>query len=652
MCFGEILWRIRKLIWQIWAKIRYKQHNKYCQGHIQPSTHIVEMISKIKFYGMNDVNISDIPNNWIQNSVEQADKLLEHKFEYFGFGEILLGKKVNFNHEYKRGIDTPLKFGPWIDYRDTDSYGDFKYFWEVPRLQHLTILAKAFYLTKNQRYANEVEEQLKSFLEQSPYLSGVNWIMPMEAGIRLVSICWITAFLKDYLHMNPKLCGVIEKLIISHVEYISKNYSAYSSANNHLVGEAAGVFIASICFGDLKGMEKHRNNAYEMLSREVLHQHHEDGVNKEQAIHYQMFCFDFFLLAGLLGQHNGLDFTDEYWTTLEKSAEFIACMNNDAGQWIHIGDSDDGKAVALTSNIDETRSMLATSAVLFDRADFKAIAKKVDEKTFWLLGEKGKNKFEQLTIHSPRKPFRSEFPHGGYYVLHSIEPVNVKLIFDCGPLGFESIAAHGHADSLSFILMVHGREFFIDTGTYTYVAEDPYRNYFRSTAAHNTIVIDGVDQSEMQGPFLWSKKANSFLEEFTSNDSFDNVSGWHDGYTRLANPVIHRRSIELDKKEALLSINDTIECDASHRFEQFFHLSEKCSIKRINERICQITNDGKTIKLKADKRTSITIAEGNEKPIMGWRSHAYDQKTAVKTIICRAEIDGNTTLTTTISLKE
>ena len=85
--------------------------------------------------------------------------------------------------------------------------------------------------------------------------------------------------------------------------------------------------------------------------------------------------------------------------------------------------------------------------------------------------------------------------------------------------------------------------------------------------------------------------------------------------------------------------------------EQFFHLSEKCSVEFINERTCQITNDGKMIKLKADQQTSITIVEGKEEPIMGWRSHTYDQKTAIKTIICRAEIDGNTKITTTISLK-
>ena len=106
--------------------------------------------------------------------------------------------------------------------------------------------------------------------------------------------------------------------------------------------------------------------------------------------------------------------------------------------------------------------MLTTSAVLFDRVDFKAIAKEFDEKTFWLLGEKGKDKFERLSSKSNYKPARQEFSNGGYYFLHSDEPVNAKLIFDCGPLGFESIAAHGHADSLSFILMAHGREFFID----------------------------------------------------------------------------------------------------------------------------------------------------------------------------------------------
>ena len=141
MCFGEILWRIKKIIWQIVARILYKQRHNYYQNLIEPSTRIVEMINKIKFYGLDDIDISNLPGNIIKNSVEKADELLEHKFEYLGLSEISLGEKINFNHEYKKGIDTPLEFGPWMDYRNTELYGDFKYFWEVPRLQHLTILA-------------------------------------------------------------------------------------------------------------------------------------------------------------------------------------------------------------------------------------------------------------------------------------------------------------------------------------------------------------------------------------------------------------------------------------------------------------------------------------------------------------------------------
>src|SRR5207245_173758 len=100
---------------------------------------------------------------------------------------------------------------------------------------------------------------------------------------------------------------------------------------------------------------------------------------------------------------------------------------------------------------------------------------------------------------------RLAFPAGGYYVLGSDldQPAEVRVIADCGPLGYLSIAAHGHADALSFTLSIAGDEVLIDPGTYAYHTHSGWRAHFRGTAAHNTVRIDGVDQSVPAGNFLW-----------------------------------------------------------------------------------------------------------------------------------------------------
>jgi len=649
MCSGEIFWRIRRLSWQIYARLQCVRWELKYKRNAENSLNISEMINKVNFYGLSDIRPEDVPQNWVDDSIAVAEKLLQHRYRYLALGEIDLGDEINWNREYKRGINIPLLFGPWMDYRESKSYGDFKYFWELPRLQHLVTLAKAYYLTGKDGYAEEVAKQIKSFVKQSPYLLGVNWIMPMEASIRLISISWIAAFLKAYLENHSEVCGLIEYLVKSHVSYVAANYAAYSSANNHLVAEAAGVFIASICFSGLKGMNVYRKKAYNILCKEIVCQYYIDGVNKEQTVHYQIFAFNFFLLVALLAKANDVEFPSQYWEMLEKNANFLAAIANNGCSVPNIGDSDDGKALVLSeSNCNTVQSILATSAALFGRGDFKAKAESFDEMSFWLLGKEGMNKFEALNTESALT--EKKFDQGGYYILSSYTDPETKVIFDCGPLGFGSIAAHGHADSLSFVLSAYGRAYFVDPGTYTYIADNPYRNYFRSTQAHNTIVVDGENQSQTGGAFLWTRKADSFADEWISNEHRDKVTGWHSGYHRLQDPVTHRRAVELDKDKEIITIDDYLEMKADHKVELYFHLSPKCHAEKVNKNTWRIANTGKNIELVIDNKLSCKVYRGSENPICGWFSSAYDRKSPTNTFVCYGAFCGNQHFTNRIRL--
>jgi len=649
MNVDEILHRFRQLCRQIFARLlRKQQENLY--KNTSGTTTIVDMMEGIRFYGLDDAMRQDVPDKYRANTIITADKLLEHRFDCFAINGVYIGDEVDWDHELKRNIDTPLEFAPWMNYRDTQSYGHFKYFWELGRFQHLITLAKAYHLTGKEEYASEVAEQIESFVKQCPYLLGIHWIMPMEASIRLVSIAWIVAFMKEYLKHNVETCNLIEQIIKSHVDYIANNFSRFSSANNHLIGEVTGVFLASFCFEGLEGMARYKHRMYEMLCKEISLQFYSDGVNKEQATHYHISCYNCFLLAGLLGHKNGLEFPKEYWDVLEKGVEYISAMHNDDNSVPNIGDSDDGKTILLSeSDYNQAQSLLATSAVLFKRGDFKAKAKYFDEMSLWLLGRTGKQVFDALDP-DEKKTLPEKFEEGGYYILSDNSASKAKIIFDCGPLGFGSIAAHGHADTLSFMLYVDGCQFFIDPGTYTFEAENPYRNYFRSTAAHNTISIDGKDQSEMAGAFLWGRKANSFIEEWVSNNEISRVTGWHDGYKRLDDPVVHRRTIELNKKQSTVSIKDYIEAKLLHDICMYFHLAPECEITGIKRNQWKIINKGKEIELIVDELFTCEVIKGSEDPICGWASKKYDAKNPTNTIICSISSEGNQRFSTKIVL--
>ena len=175
------------------------------------------------------------------------------------------------------------------------------------------------------------------------------------------------------------------------------------------------------------------------------------------------------------------------------------------------GDSDDGLVVKFAQGGDfcRYRSLLASGAILFGRDDFKLKAGALDDKTRWLVGEQADSLFEAQNAAPTGLPVRQAFPEGGYYILgRDFETESeIRLIVDAGPLGYGTIAAHGHADALSFTLSVGGIGFLIDPGTYAYHTQGRWRQYFRCTAAHNTVRVDGLDQSVSGGNFMWLKKA-------------------------------------------------------------------------------------------------------------------------------------------------
>jgi uncharacterized heparinase superfamily protein len=214
------------------------------------------------------------------------------------------------------------------------------------------------------------------------------------------------------------------------------------------------------------------------------------------------------------------------------------------------------------------------------------------------------------------------------------------MIIDCGPLGVPPMAAHGHADALSFQLSVNGREFFIDPGTYIYHANNPFRNYFRKTIAHNTICIDGKDQAEIRGPFLWEKSYNSTLEKWLDDPHCVQFIGYHDGYQRLTDPVLHKREIYFDKQNFHIKINDEIQCLSEHNIQICFHLSEQCQIEKLDSAI-KIINDGQCLELQFESDLDFSIYSGQENPIIGWGSRFYDHKYPINAIIVEKKINGN-----------
>jgi len=578
-----------------------------------------------------------------------ANRLSEEWIDVFALRDLRLGSPPRWNRDPKTGIEAPLQFGKLLDYRDPDLVGDIKYLWEPNRHQHFVTLAQAYALSKNRNYLDLLFEHLETWLIACPHRMGPNWASSLETAIRLIS--WSVAWQligKDAVNSHPDLRDRWLASIYQHAEFTRGWLSLHSSANNHLIGEAAGLFIAGVTWPHWRKSRKWMTLGKSILEHEALAQNAPDGVNREQAIAYQQFVFDFLLLALLAGRANGQAFPAAYTARMEAMLDFVASIMDVAGNVPMFGDADDGYAVRLSPAEDfcPFRSLLATGAVLFKRGDFKKKAGALDDKTRWLLPD-SENVFGELDAERTRLPLRQAFPDGGYYILGCDfdNPGEIRVVADAGPLGYRSIAAHGHADALSFTLSAGGREFFIDPGTYAYHTQPAWREYFRGTAAHNTVRIDGESQSVSGGNFMWVQKARAGCSLWLSSAQKDTFEGWHDGYCRLEDPVKHRRLIELDKAARRVVIEDTLEMEEDHEVELFFHCSERCRVDEIPGGFVVSQEGGcVTLMLPHHENATAEVRRGSVAPLGGWVSRAFDVRYPASAIVWRARITGNIVL--------
>jgi hypothetical protein len=199
-----------------------------------------------------------------------------------------------------------------------------------------------------------------------------------------------------------------------------------------------------------------------------------------------------------------------------------------------------------------------------------------------------------------------------------------QLIMDVGPLGCDVSGAHGHADLLSVQCTAFGEPYLIDPGTYCYTADPEWRDYFRGTSAHNTVVIDGRSQADPIGPFAWRARPTARLRGWKSSQLADIVEADHDAYARLAQPVSHRRRVVFLKPIGWVIVDDLTGA-GDHRVELRFHFSPRKVTMAPGGWVRARGERGRGLWLVslAAVPLSAVLRQGQEQPIDGWYSPAY-----------------------------
>lgn len=524
----------------------------------------------------------------------------------------------------------PVTGGSWpgpdrytfdIPYRHERVLGDIKYVWEFNRLQFLQPLAVDVLCNGNAAALPAIEAAIASWWRENPPFRGIAWNSGIELALRAISLLVVASLCGERL--RPESRRQLSAMLRAHALWIGRYPSRFSSANNHRVAELAAEFLLSVSFGKEPGTEARCRRAAADLAEEASRQIFVDGVGAEQSPTYAAFTAEFLLLSAIVGEKAGRPLPDVVAARLEAFVDHVRWLADEDGAVPAIGDDDEGRVICLSSR--DPRYVASVAAAIAAWRGVPAPAPVRPEFRTALAGS-------AWPAASPAG-IRT-FAEGGYTIIRRSDGARrMKLVFDHGPLGYLSIAAHGHADALSVCLSVDGRPVLVDPGTYLYHSGDHWRDWFRGTAAHNTLLVAEADQSVISGPFNWSHKAAARLEAVRGGDDW-RLAAAQDGY-RGRFGVIHRR--EVASAPGGFTIRDTLEGPGgSHPCSLSFQLAEGLEARLCEDMVELYDADGTPLATMTLPDASVSVALGEEGA--GWVSPAFGMLRPAPRIVWRGTV--------------
>jgi hypothetical protein len=501
--------------------------------------------------------------------VQKADEICYHNFRLLGYENLDYGAEIDWHLDAVHGKRTPLL--PWfkINFLDFAQAGDHKIIWELNRHQHLVALAKAWQLTRDEKYASEAIAQWYSWQHANPYPLGVNWASSLEVAFRTISWFWLQHLLDGCPVVPSDFSKDLLRAFALNGRHISQYLSTYFSPNTHLLGEAVALFFIGILCPQISAADKWKTQGWTILQQEARRQVRPDGVYFEQSLYYHVYALDFLMHARLLALQNAVEIPSSFDQVIQRMLAVVQALSQ-VGRPDGFGDDDGGRVFNPRLNrAEHMTDPLAVGAAMFHDESLRASAA-LTEEAIWMFGAEALQ-WTSKPGDAGASPRSHAFVDGGVYISASREPFPQQMVIDAGPMG-TGRGGHGHADALSVKISFGDRPWLVDAGTFAYITPGNERQIFRATRAHNTLAVDALDQAQPDGPFAWDALPVTEVECWIPGASFTLFAGHHSGYERLAAPVRHRRFV-FHLHGAFWLVRDVAEGKGSHLLETSWHLA-------------------------------------------------------------------------------
>jgi hypothetical protein len=505
-------------------------------------------------------------------TVRAADQVCARRVPLLGRGAVELGDPIDWHRDPVSGLRWELRHYSTIDALDLERPSDVRVVWELSRCHQWVTLGQAHWLTGDERYAAEFVAQWESWMAANPPGFGVNWTCAMEAAIRAINWLWAFVLFSEAPTFDEGRQRRLVAALAEHARFILRNLEIGPRPGNHYLTDGLGLLALGTVLREVRDSPKWLARGRRIVWGEALRQVTPEGVDYEHAIGYHGYVLHCLLFAMTLSQRNGVEPPAAALERIERMLEFTRAYTRPDGTFPAIGDADDGSLVDLDRRTPRShRALLAAGATLFGRSDLKAAGQAFGAANLWWLGPTALGAYD--TIPDKAEPVGSRaFTDGGFFVMRGEGRHLVVSGPGRGPAG------HLHHDLLSFECWADGTAWVLDPGTYAYSGSREWRNRFRSTASHNTVMVDDAEQTRLLDdpnifPTERDRSVRFTLRRWQVGEDLDCFDAEHTGYTRLAEPVIHRRQVWFDKGQGVWAIRDFLVGEGIHTVRGFLHLA-------------------------------------------------------------------------------
>jgi uncharacterized heparinase superfamily protein len=452
-----------------------------------------------------------------------------------------------------------------------------------------------------------------AWISGNTFLRGDGW-HPYTVSLRVVN--WLNAFVywQPYFDEEAGFRRLYVSSLYGQARFLAANLEQ-DVRGNHLLENLRALLWAGTAFvgKEASGWER---KALSLLEKELAEQVLPDGGHFERAPGYHGTVLKDCLEMALWLKRNGRSVPAWLDETLLRMLRYLMSLLPPDGQYPLLKDT---AWDAVPSPVD----LLSAGALYFNRGEFK-IAESLGWYPWFLFGRSGEEAFQPLHLPSETKASRP-LSDSGFLVLKQ-EQKKDYLILDVGKPCPEYLPAHAHADMLSYELMVGGRRVVVDSGVYEYRA-GKWRDFFRSTRAHNTVEIDGKNQSEVWGSFRVARRAEPGHVHYTESGNRVVMDARHDGYVRQGIQAVHRRVVWWEK-DRFWFVFDEIYGKDRVRAKSFVHLHPGLVFESTDLGSFQIHEGPRPVLgMKSFGTDVYEIMAGREKgEVQGWYSEEFGRK--------------------------